>query len=223
MAHQFYRVRDICNSQFAGMIGELQAGSLNNTYILLFKNGQKGAFSERELIPVDKDTALGTVYEPPIIELDTEKKRPEFREYWLSIAKTVSSRSTCKRCQYGSVIVRDDKIISTGYNGACSGSVSCLELPACPRVVKNVKPGERYELCRSVHSEQNAIIQADPVRMQGASLYLYGEENGSPIRHPFPCLMCQRVIINAGILEVITPETDINVVEWFFDGKNESI
>lgn len=129
--------------------------------------------------------------------------RPDKDEYYLNIAAAVSARSTCIRRQYGAVIVNNDSIISTGYNGSPRGAVNCCDAGKCQREEMNVAQGERYELCESVHAEQNAIMAAGRVATIGATLYLVGYEDGVRIEKPEPCKMCDRLIKNAGIDEVI--------------------
>lgn len=123
--------------------------------------------------------------------------RPDKHTYFMEMAKLVSTRSTCLRRQYGAVIVKDDMVVSTGYNGAVKGAQHCEEL-GCLREELGIPSGERYELCRSVHAEANAIIQAaqNGVAIKEADLYVNG----------VPCQMCARLIINAGIKEVYIPE-----------------
>ncbi|NIM03699.1 cytidine deaminase, partial [bacterium] len=105
--------------------------------------------------------------------------RPDWDTYFIEIAKVVSSRSTCLRRKYGAVIVKDNVIISTGYNGSPRGMENCIDVQRCKRRELNIPSGERYELCEAVHAEQNAIINASPERMKGASVYIAGfEENG---------------------------------------------
>lgn len=135
--------------------------------------------------------------------------RPSKKQYYLQIATMVSLRSTCIRRQYGAVIVKDDIIVATGYNGSPRGEVNCCDAGVCLRNQMNIPSGERYELCRSVHAEQNAIIQAGFQRTKGAILYLSGNEIGDDgelnmIRDPKPCKMCWRFIKNAGIEKVVT-------------------
>lgn len=124
------------------------------------------------------------------------------REYYLAIARAVSLRSTCLRRQYGAVIVKDDMIIATGYNGSARGEPNCCDVGECWREINHIPHGERYEACVAVHAEDNAISQAGRKSI-GATLYLAGFENGKPIEAT-PCLMCQRKIKNAGIKEVIS-------------------
>lgn len=140
--------------------------------------------------------------------------------YYLDIADTVLHRSTCIRRQYGAIIVRNDEIISTGYNGAPRGRKNCSDLGFCRREALQVPSGERYELCRSVHAEQNAIISASRRDMIGGTLYLVGREAASgALTDAVPCSMCKRTIINSGIKEVIARNADgsfliTDVNEW---------
>lgn len=126
--------------------------------------------------------------------------------YYLDIAETVASRGTCLRKKYGSVIVNHDQIISTGYVGAPRGRVNCCDLGYCMK--KKMFPDTRhsgYDACRSVHSEQNAIISAARKDMMGSTLYLVGyrTENHDYEEGAAPCLMCRKLIINSGIEKVI--------------------
>lgn len=131
-------------------------------------------------------------------------KRVDKINYYLDLAETVLERSTCLRSQYGAVIVQNDEIVATGYNGAPRGRKNCSELGRCIREELNVPRGERYELCRSVHAEQNAIISCERTKMINATLYLTGRKtkDGSYVRQANPCSLCKRMIINAGIKEV---------------------
>lgn len=122
--------------------------------------------------------------------------------YYLNIAKAVSMRSTCLRRQYGAVIVNNDEIIATGYNGSPRGSDNCCDMGFCWREEHDIPHGEQYEKCVAVHAEQNAIISAPRDKMIGATLYLYGSENGMAINAE-PCLICHRMIQNAGISDVV--------------------
>jgi dCMP deaminase len=129
--------------------------------------------------------------------------------YYLSIAETVLARSSCLRRKYGAVIVKDDEIIATGYNGSPRGSKNCCDLGYCKRDMKGIPHGERYEMCCSVHAEANAIISASRRDMLGATLYLAGQEaDGTPITDAKPCLMCYRLILNAGISAIVTSNSD---------------
>ena len=125
--------------------------------------------------------------------------------YYLDIADAAQERSTCLRRKYGAIIVRDDEIVATGYNGAPRGRENCIDLGRCARKMLNVPAGERYELCRSVHAEANAIISASRRDMLGATLYLVGRTADTGEYNPdtTPCAMCRRLIINAGIQKVV--------------------
>ncbi|NTU77396.1 MAG: dCMP deaminase family protein [Alphaproteobacteria bacterium] len=126
------------------------------------------------------------------------------RDYYLSIAAEVAKRSTCLRRQYGAVIVKNDEIIATGYNGAPRGDENCCDVGSCWRDRHNIPHGEQYEKCVAVHAEANAIISASRNEMLGSTLYLFGYEGfEKPIDNPEPCIMCNRLIKNAGIERVI--------------------
>lgn len=122
------------------------------------------------------------------------QERPSKEEYYFNIALAVAMRSTCLRRKYGAVIVKDDHIISTGYNGSARGEQNCTDVGLCLREEQNIPHGERYELCQAVHAEANAILNADPA----------GWENGKIIPRPVPCDMCARLIRNARIGKVVT-------------------
>lgn len=130
--------------------------------------------------------------------------------YYLDIADTVCERSTCLRIHYGAIIVRNDEIVSTGYNGAPRGRKNCSDIGGCYREMNNIPSGERYELCRSVHAEANAIISAERRDMLGAELYLAARDakTGELLSGRTSCSMCRRLIINAGIERVYIRETD---------------
>jgi len=135
--------------------------------------------------------------------------RPNKTNYYLSIAKGIAARSTCLRRQYGAVIVKNDAIVSTGYNGAARGVANCCDIGECWREEHGVPHGEQYEKCQGVHAEANAIINASREEMEGATLYLAGFDNGKVIDAPRPCEMCNRLIRNSGIKYVVTkPETE---------------
>ena len=137
--------------------------------------------------------------------------------YYLDIAETVIERATCLRRCYGAIIVKNDEIISTGYNGAPRGRKNCVDLGRCARDAMNVPRGERYELCRSVHAEANAIISAARRDMVGGTLYLAGKDavTGEILSDATSCAMCRRLIINAGLEKVVirTSSTDYTVVD----------
>lgn len=142
--------------------------------------------------------------------------RPEKDEYYLNIAKQVAMRGTCIRRNYGAVIVKNDRIISTGYNGAPVNRKNCCDLGYCTRQKMNIPRGHRYELCRSVHAEANAIIQGTFSDMKDSTLYLYGwdVESGSYDTGTEPCMMCKRMIINAGITRVVTLNGEVDPKYW---------
>lgn len=135
--------------------------------------------------------------------------RIDKQNYYLDIAATVLERSTCMRRCYGAIIVQNDEIVSSGYNGAPRGRKNCGDLGYCAREAMNIPSGQRYELCRSVHAEANAIISAQRSDMIGAVLYLAGREmkTGKIIDYPESCSMCRRLIINAGIETVVTRDS----------------
>lgn len=141
--------------------------------------------------------------------------------YYLDIAQTVAERSTCLRKMYGAIIVKDDSIISTGYNGAPRGRKNCNELGVCIRDRLNIPRGERYELCRSIHSEANAIIAAPRDQMLGSTLYMtcLDAKTGELVPGTCSCMMCKRQVINAGIAKVVIRDTkdeyrEIDVQDW---------
>ena len=144
-------------------------------------------------------------------------ERIDKENYYLDIAATVLERSTCMRRFYGAIIVQHDEIVSTGYNGAPRGRKNCLDLGYCTREAMKIPSGERYELCRSVHAEANAIISAARSEVLGATLYMVCKDpkTGALIPHSTSCSMCRRLIINAGIKRVVirNTETDYSVVE----------
>lgn len=137
-------------------------------------------------------------------------ERVSKRNYYLDIAETVLERATCLRRDYGAIIVKNDEIISTGYNGAPRGRKNCVDMGFCTREALKVPRGERYELCRSVHAEANAIISAARRDTVGATLYLVGRDYQTRelLHDATSCPMCRRMIINAGIHEVVTRRTE---------------
>lgn len=135
-------------------------------------------------------------------------ERPSQVKYYLDIAAAVAARSTCIRRQYGAVIVKNDTIVSTGYNGTARGLVNCCDLNECYREAHNIPHGQQYEKCKAVHAEANAIINASREEMCGAILFLAGFENGERMKNPTPCEMCSRMITNSGIRKVISCEDD---------------
>lgn len=139
-------------------------------------------------------------------------QRRDKLNYYLDIAQTVASRGTCLRRNFGAIIVANDVIISTGYVGAPRGRQNCSDLGFCNRQKLGIPQGERYELCRSVHAEANAIINASRDRMIGSTLYLVGidYQSGELAGNALPCAMCRRLIINAGISRVVVRDTPEN-------------
>jgi len=136
-------------------------------------------------------------------------KRIDKDNYYLDIAESVSERGTCLRRNYGAVIIRNDELISTGYVGAPRKRKNCCDLKHCIREKLEVPRGERYELCRSVHAEQNAIISAKRSDMIGGTMYIVGKDykNDSYIEKSMPCALCKRMIINSGIEKIILRDT----------------
>ncbi|MDD3839527.1 MAG: deaminase [Clostridia bacterium] len=148
-------------------------------------------------------------------------QRRDKQNYYLDIAETVLERGTCLRRNYGAIIVKNDEIISSGYTGAPRGRANCIDLGYCMREEMAVPRGERYELCRSVHAEQNAIISSSRRDMIGSTLYLVGRDmkTGFYVENASPCSMCKRFIINAGIEKVVIRDTKdlfrtIQVNDW---------
>lgn len=149
--------------------------------------------------------------------------------YYLDIAQTVAERCTCLRKKFGAIIVKNDSIVSTGYNGAPRGRQNCSDLGVCLRDKLNIPRGERYELCRSVHAEANAIIAAPREQMLGATLYMtcLNSKTGELEPGTNSCMMCKRLVINAGISTLIVRDTKdayrvINVEDWIEDDDSLS-
>ena len=125
------------------------------------------------------------------------------KTYYLNIAKTVAQRSTCLRRNYGAILVKDDQILSTGYNGSARGEKNCSDIEFCPREERGAKQGEHYEWCVAIHAEANAIMSAGR-EARGATLYLYGQDAKTREKlSAEPCMMCHRLIKNAGIDSVV--------------------
>ena len=150
--------------------------------------------------------------------------RKDKENYYLDIAETVLKRSTCLRRKYGAIIVLNDEIIATGYNGAPRGRKNCFDLEKCLRDELGIPSFERYELCRSVHAEANAIISAARRDMIGSTLYLAGRDakTNELLEDTNPCLMCRRFIINSGIVKTVcrTGENDFvinHTRDWVFN------
>jgi len=124
--------------------------------------------------------------------------------YYLNIAQEVMKRSTCIRRNYGAVIVKDDQIISTGYNGSCRGEENCCDVGTCIRQELGVPAGERYELCVAIHAELNALLSIERHRAIGATIYITGEEyDTKKLANATPCKMCMRSIKNMGITRIV--------------------
>ena len=147
--------------------------------------------------------------------------RRDKTNYYLDLAEVVAQRGTCLRRRYGAVIVQNDSVVSTGYAGAPRGRANCSDLGYCMRSKLNIPRGERYEMCRSVHAEANAIICASREQMLGATLYLCGieVEAGGYVANSTCCAMCKRMVINAGIAKVVVRDTkdeyrSFSVQEW---------
>ena len=148
-------------------------------------------------------------------------ERRDKENYYLDIAETVAERGTCLRRNFGAIIVNKDQIISTGYVGAPRGRRNCIDLGYCVRESLQIPRGERYELCRSVHAEANAIISASRRDMVGGTLYLVGRDarTGELLGDATSCSMCRRMVINAGLKEVVIRRTAtefdvVDVQDW---------
>ena len=174
-------------------------------------NGEWQKYIDNDILPINPVYTGEKIIEPV--------KRPSKPEYYLNIAAVIATRSTCLRRKFGSVIVKDDTIISTGYAGAPRGRDNCCNRKSCFRMENNIPPGKMYEACRSVHAEMNAIINASPDRRKDATLYLVGLENDGSFTEADCCSMCKRMIINSGITKVVFRTKDkgvrtVVVQEW---------
>lgn len=148
-----------------------------------------------------------------LVKIKFMPSRPSKDEYYMNIAKEVAGRSTCYRAKHGAIIVRNDQIIATGYLGSPRKTKDCWERGNCLRSEMNIPSGQRYELCRSVHAEQNAIINAARagISVLGATMYLYSTVIRDEIEKPqdaYPCFICKKMIINAGIEKLIGRQAD---------------
>lgn len=146
--------------------------------------------------------------------------RPHKDEYYLGIARSICKRSPCLRRKYGAIIVKNDVIVSSGYNGPARGVINCFEI-GCLKDLVNAPSGTAYEFCPAVHAEENAIINAarSGTSILGGKMYIYGEDvKTGEVVEALPCDRCKRAIINAGIKQVIIKRRDnilkINVLEW---------
>lgn len=149
--------------------------------------------------------------------------RQDKTNYYLDIAESVANRGTCLRRNFGAIIVSEDEIIATGYSGAPRDRKNCIDLGHCVREALNIPKGERYEMCRSVHAEANAIISAARRDMIGSILYLVGKEmtQGTYVENANSCAMCKKLVINAGIEKVIIRDSKndyrlIHVCDWVY-------
>lgn len=156
----------------------------------------------------------------PTKRSDTTRPRRDKMNYYLDIAETVASRATCLRRRYGAIIVKDNQIIATGYNGAPRGLENCSDLGYCMRQQNNIPHGERYEQCRAIHAEMNAMLSASRTDMIGQALYLVGLEDEGYVTNAEPCLMCTRLIVNAGIETVVVRK---DKTEYSVLSRNELI
>ena len=154
-------------------------------------------------------------------------ERRDKTNYYLDLAEVVAQRGTCLRRKFGAVIVKNDEVVSTGYAGAPRGRQNCSDMGVCIRSKLHIPRGERYELCRSVHAEANAIISAARNQMLGATLYLCGVEvdTGDYVANSNSCSMCKRMIINAGITKVIVRDTkdtyrEVDVEDWITNDES---
>ncbi len=158
-----------------------------------------------------------------------KNERVNKHNYYLDIAQTVAERSTCLRKSFGSIIVKNDTILSTGYNGAPRGRKNCCDICRCIRDELNIPRGERYELCRSVHAEANAIIAAPRDQMLDSTLYLscIDSKTGALVPDTSSCMMCKKLVINAGIKKVVIRDTkdtyrEVDVESWIEDDDSLS-
>ena len=157
-----------------------------------------------------------------------ENKRPTKIEYYLELAEITAKRGTCLRRKFGAIIVKNDELIASGYVGAPRGRINCCDRGVCLREELNIPSGQRYELCRSVHAEMNAIISAARKDMIGGVMYLVGVENDGSYTEADCCSMCKRAIINAGIKYVIFRIRDgghrqIDTDEWVINDDSLSL
>lgn len=159
--------------------------------------------------------------------------RPSKDQYYLNIASEVAQRSTCLVAHFGAIIVRDDQIISTGYNGAPRKTNDCYERGNCLRRELNIPSGQRYELCRSVHAEQNVIINSARagVNILGGDIYVWGVRKKGDEFKPLkgvPCFICKKMVINAGLERYVTHDENesmlvLNIKDWASDWANKDM
>lgn len=202
--------------QKSDILGKLE--SIDENYKLNFENGQ--IYADLINCPIDgiKPKKINEPIKSCNCKCDCDNapetpgsfQRLSKDEYYINIAKAVSKRSTCLRRQYGAVIINNDEIVSTGYNGSPRGEVNCCDIGTCKRLDKPHNSGDYFD-CHSVHAEQNAIISASRKEMIGATLYLYGEENGKIIEDCVPCPVCSRMIKNSGIIRIVSTKGEIKL------------
>lgn len=156
--------------------------------------------------------------------------RPSKDEYYLGIAKQVAERATCFRNKGGAIIVRDDQIIATGYIGSPRKTKSCFERGECLRDKLKIPHGRYYEICRSVHAEQNCIINAARagVSILGGDMFIYHRDREGKEMDSFPCYICKKMMINAGLKRVVcsTKDKDVkifNAEDWVKDWQESDI
>ena len=144
------------------------------------------------------------------------RNRPCKNKYYLTIAEAVAQRSTCLRRMYGAVLVKDDRIIATGYNGSPRGEINCVDRGTCYKIEQNIPHNTEYTFCNAVHAEQNAIIQGTADEMLGSTLYIYGYDlqKECVIENIQPCPICRRMIVNAGIIRIIVPYVGKHGETW---------
>ena len=148
------------------------------------------------------------------------KNRISKNEYYINIARETASRSACFRAKHGAIIVNNDQIISTGYVGAPRKTKDCFERNNCLRRELNIPSGQRYELCRSVHSEQNAIINAtrSGVSLLGGTMYLFSaiinSDDSEKIINAYPCFICKKMIVNSGLERIVCHQSDGSLKEY---------
>ena len=182
-------------------------------------NGEWQKYIDNDIVPINP------VYTGEKIVEEMSNDRPSKPDYYLNLAAVIATRSTCIRRRYGAVIVKHDRVIATGYNGAPNKTPNCCDIGECYRETHNIPRFTRYECCKSVHAEMNAIINADPSRRKGATLYLVGLEKDGEFTEADCCSMCKRVIINSGITKVVFRTKDKNirtviVQEWIADDES---
>ena len=197
---------------FAGIVRCIAAVAVSCCFIgfvsTYFVPDKKDGTETIDLFPYEK-TQSDTPNSSPALQQNAPsdifpKPRISKDEYYLKIAAVVAERSTCLRRQYGCVIVKNDEIIATGYNGAPRGEPNCCDQENCYREAMGIPHGQQYEKCVAVHAEQNAIISAPRAELLGSTAYLAGLEKGVRLNDPEPCLICARMLKNAGITRIVT-------------------